>query len=280
MSRQSRPGIQDDLCDTRQKLKALSSDKILIWEPKQHSHFNSFKDTMWLSSCLIEDQGRHWCPLLTLSFARDLSFKSIRSTRLGSLSIKSFLSSEQFNIDPVCLCWMITIRNVTAPTARSGCILVPSEWKLSGKRPFPGGSSVSHRQPRHIKRQSLFVQVFRIGPAPDIFLNKTKWRTIFRNHNLFPSLKIPVRFQGLQTLASLLRNPTAGTTVLHLCPSYKSKVSLPGCYVCKHECIVNLSVMDIYDGASSAAMTFFMQPAKEAPTSRPPAPRFIWNFNT
>lgn len=30
MSRQSRPGIQDDLCDTRQKLKALSSDKSLV----------------------------------------------------------------------------------------------------------------------------------------------------------------------------------------------------------------------------------------------------------
>lgn len=38
--------------------------------------------------------------------------------------------------------------------------------------------------------------------------------------------------------------------------------------------------MDIYDGASSAAMTFFMQPVNEAPTSRPPAPRFIWNLNT
>ena len=40
MSRQSRPGIQDDLCETRQKLKALSLDKSLVWEPKQHSHLN------------------------------------------------------------------------------------------------------------------------------------------------------------------------------------------------------------------------------------------------
>lgn len=37
--------------------------------------------------------------------------------------------------------------------------------------------------------------------------------------------------------------------------------------------------MDISDGASHGCYDIF-DATNEAPTARPPAPRFIWNFNT
>lgn len=128
-------------------------------------------------------------PFANTYFLQEISHLNQEVPSWDQFHSNHFYLLNSLNIDPVCLSWMITIWNVTASIARSGCILVPSEWKLTGRRPFPGGSSVSHWQPRRIKRQSLFVQVFRIGPAPDIFLNKTKWRTIWWITTFFPLLR-------------------------------------------------------------------------------------------
>lgn len=103
------------------------------------------------------------------------------------------LNSYKFLPLWICLPYLHIVWNVTLSAARSGCIMVPSDWKLTGRRPFPGGSSQRDRQPRCIKRtESVFVQVFHIGPVPDIFLNEATWRTIF-GITTFSSLKGPVR---------------------------------------------------------------------------------------
>ena len=88
--------------------------------------------------------------------------------------------------------------------ARSGYILV-----LGGKRIFPETSP----DKMYERAESVFVQVFHIKPSPDIFLNETKRRRIFRI--MFFSLLWIVPSDP-KTRASILRNLSAGTTELRL----------------------------------------------------------------
>lgn len=72
----------------------------------------------------------------------------------------------------MCVTRMRTICDATVSAARSGCVMVPSEWKLTGKGPFPWGSPLKPPSAKmHKGIETVFVQVFHIKPVPGILLN-------------------------------------------------------------------------------------------------------------
>lgn len=143
-------------------------------------------------------RSNHVYPLNSYTFSL-ISYKLVLSVHL------SLLHSHRLK----CNCRHIQVRMYF------GSFWVETDWKET----LPRRQLSEPPTAKTYKRtECVFVQVFHIGPVPDIFLNKTKWRTIFGITTFFSSLKGPVRFRGLQTPASLLRNSSAGTTVLRLCP--------------------------------------------------------------
>lgn len=106
---------------------------------------------------------------------------------------------------------------------RSGCILVPTEWKLRGRRPFPKGSSLKRlTASTHRRTDSVFVQVFHIGLVPDICWTETDGSdsSVYRH---------PPHLTG-----------SAGSTMLHLCLYIAMYNSLTSRF---HLCTVHLSLV-------------------------------------
>lgn len=141
-----------------------------------------------------------------------------------------------------------------------GSLWVETDWKET----LPRRQLSQPPTAKTYKRtESVFVQVFHIGPVPDIFLNETKWQTIFFHSE--GSSQIPGSSDAWLTSQEFLYCATP--VALH----YFLQFLLPGC---KHSCIVNSSLMDIYDRGSHRCYYIF-DATNEASTTRPPAPRFI-----
>lgn len=102
-------------------------------------------------------------------------------------------------------------------------------WRQLSKRPTAK---------MYKRTKSVFVQVFHIGLVPDIFLNGTKWRTIF-GITAFSSPMGPVRFHRLQTPALFLRNSSTGPTVPHLCFYINMHSSLSCLFLPRHHQCIN-----------------------------------------
>lgn len=126
-----------------------------------------------------------------------------------------------------------------------GFLWVETDWKET----LPRRQLSKRPTAKMYKRtKSVFVQVFHIGPVPDIFLNGTKVTDDFRNHNFFLSSDGSSQIPGS---VSFLRNLSAGHAVLYLCLQI-TQHSSSSCHFYSlgfFISTVNLSVMDIYDGA-------------------------------
>lgn len=80
-----------------------------------------------------------------------MSFTALASDQAKRKSMFDF-SLESFGLSAL---FASSASNITVFMARSGCVMISSEWKLTGRRLFPRGDALTYRQPICIKGQSL-----------------------------------------------------------------------------------------------------------------------------
>lgn len=84
-------------------------------------------------------------------------------------------------------------KSQTSVLSQSGCVWVPSKWKLTGKRPVPRGSCEPPTAKTYKRIESVFAQVFRLGWVQGILLNSKDGVTDgFGNNRDFPPMSFRV----------------------------------------------------------------------------------------
>lgn len=147
-----------------------------------------------------------------------------------------------------------------------GSFWVETNWKETLPRR-------QHSEPPTAKTykrtECVFVQVFCIGPVPDIFLNKTKWQTIFGITTFFlseGSSQIPGSSDACLTSQEFIRRHYRSTPVsLHYIPTKANFSCLDVIHVNIHAQSINQS----WTCMTPPVMTFLLQPMKRQQLDHP-----------